>query len=143
MDEMITMLDEEYKKTLREVSEAKLDSEESRWALTKLNELHEQRINELNAMSEFKTKERKLRINELNAMNESKTKERELRIKEMQLNDGKKDRLIKVVFDALGLAVPLGFSSYWMAKGLKFEESGSFTSRTGQWIRNNLNLFKK
>lgn len=125
MDEVRTMLDEEYKKTLREVSEAKLDSEESRWALTKLNELHEQRINELNAMSE------------------SKTKERELRIKEMQLNDGKKDRLIKVVFDALGLAVPLGFSSYWMAKGLKFEESGSFTSRTGQWIRNNLNLFKK
>lgn len=125
MDEVKTLLDEEYKKTLQDVSETMTDSEESRWALTKLNELHEQRIKEMQIQSDFKVKEK------------------ELRIKEAQLKESKKDRVVRSIHDAAALLIPIGFSSYWMAKGLKFEESGSFTSRTGQWISNNLRLFKK
>lgn len=125
MDEVKNLLDEEYKKTLQDVSETMTDSEESRWALTKLNELHEQRVKEMQIQSDLKVKEK------------------ELRIKEEQLKESKKDRLTRGIYDVAALLVPIGFSSYWMAKGLKFEESGSFTSRTGQWISNNLRLFKK
>ena len=36
-----------------------------------------------------------------------------------------------------GLAVPIIFNCYWMANGFKFEETGSFSSKTFNWLINN------
>lgn len=125
MDEMREMLDRVYMDTLMEVTEARTGSEEAKWQLQKLTELHNQR------MSEKKFED------------ESNAHHEELRMKEEQLKDSKKDRIIKVVLDGAGIIVPVAVSSYWMAKGLTFEEKGTFTSRTGQWLSSHLRLFKK
>ena len=74
---------------------------------------------------------------------ELKLKKREASMKEEQMKESKKDRIIKIVLDGAAILVPVTVSSYWMAKGLKFEQNGTFTSRTGQWLSSHLRLFKK
>lgn len=57
-----------------------------------------------------------------------KCKNEELEIKNAQLRDSKIDRYINIALRSIELAVPFIFGSVWMAKGLKFEETGSLTS---------------
>lgn len=127
-----TMLDEEYERTLAEVSRAEIGSEEAKWQLQKLSELHKQRMNEQKAAEDA-----------YHQMEELTVKKTELQLKEEQAKDGKKDRIIKFVMDSAAILIPVGVSSYWMAKGLTFEKTGTFTSRTQQWLSNHLRLFKK
>ncbi len=126
------MLDEEYERTLEAVSQAQIGSEEAKWQLQKLGELHKQRMNEA-----------KLRGDGILQDEELKLKKREASMKEEQTKESKKDRIIKIVLDGAAILVPVTVSSYWMAKGLKFEQTGTFTSRTGQWLSSHLRLFKK
>lgn len=125
MDEMREMLDRAYADTLQAVADARNGSEEAKWQLQKLSELHKQRLSVKQYEDDFYMRDR------------------ELRIKEEQTNDTKKDRIIKIVLDGAGIIVPVAVSSYWMAKGLTFEEKGTFTSRTGQWLSSHLRLFRK
>ena len=100
-------------------------SEEAKWELQKLTELHKQRMNE-------EQTER-----------DSYVQFEELELKKKQAKDGKFDRITKVALDGAAIVVPCVVSSYWMGKGLKFEETGSFTSRVGNWVSGHLRLFKK
>lgn len=127
-----TMLDEEYEKTLKAVSEAEVGSEEAKWQLQKLGELHKQRMNEQKTSDEVYLQ-----------MEELSLKKAETQMKKQQMKDGKKDRIIKIVLDGAAILIPVTVSSYWMAKGLTFEQKGTFTSRTGQWLSSHLRLFKK
>ena len=126
------MLDEEYQKTLQEVADAKSGSEEAQWQLKKLTELHKQRMDDRKQSDEAY-----IHLEELTLKRE------ESKLKIEQAQESKKDRIIRVVMDGLAILVPVTVSSYWMAKGLKFEENGTFTSRTGQWLSNHLRLFRK
>lgn len=119
------MLDEEYEKTLDAVSKAQTGSEEAKWQLQKLGELHKQRMNE--------TKQ----------FDDAVHQEEEIRLKKEQMIESKKDRVIKTGLEIAAIVVPTAVSSYWMARGMRFEQTGTFTSRTGQWLSNHLRLFKK
>lgn len=133
MNAIITqMLDEEYEKTLEAVSKAQTSSEEAKWQLQKLGELHKQRMNEAKLLEDGVHQDEELAL-----------KKREASMKEEQMKESKKDRIIKIVLDGAAILVPVTVSSYWMAKGLKFEQNGTFTSRTGQWLSSHLRLFKK
>jgi hypothetical protein len=50
-----------------------------------------------------------------------------------------KDRRIKLALETAGIVLPLIFYGIWMRKGLKFEETGTFTSTT---FRGLINRFK-
>ena len=126
------MLDDEYKETLQELSKAKPGSDEAKWQLQKLSELHKQRMNEEKTFNDVYVQS-----------NEVSLKMKESEMKREQMEDGKKDRWHRNVLDWAAILVPAGCSCYWMAKGLKFEETGTFTSRVGQWLSNHLRLFKK
>lgn len=119
------MLDDEYTETLQAISEARTGGEAAKWELQKLTELHKQRMNE-------EQTER-----------DSYVQFEELELKKKQAKDGKFDRITKVALDGAAIVVPCVVSSYWMGKGLKFEETGSFTSRVGNWVSGHLRLFKK
>lgn len=123
--EIADMLDEQYQETLDDVARARAGTEEAEWNLKKLAELHKQR------MAEQKT------------LNETYIQGSELALKEEAAKESKKDRIIKTVLDAAAILVPTGLSCYWMAKSLKFEETGTFTSRAGQFVSNHFKLFKK
>ena len=51
----------------------------------------------------------------------------------------KKESYIKYGLEAAGIALPLSFYAYWMRKGFKFEETGTFTSNT---FKNLIQKFK-
>lgn len=119
------MLDEEYRNTLRAVSEAQTGSEEAKWQMQKLTELHKQRIDE-----EQTDRDTSFRYEELE-------------LKKKQIEEGKFDRVVRLVVDGAAIIVPCVVSSYWMGKGLKFEETGSFTSRVGNWVSGHFRIFRK
>lgn len=67
----------------------------------------------------------------------------EQRLDVIRLREEKRDHIIKNVLEIVGIALPITISSYWMAKGMRFEETGTFVSRTGQWVSQHLRLFRK
>lgn len=98
-------------------------------------------------MAQF-TAEASMREKELNQREqqfavEKKLHEQELELKQAEISGTKADRWIHTILDIFGIAVPVCVSSYWMAKGMKFEETGTYTSRTGQWLSQHLRLFGK
>lgn len=54
----------------------------------------------------------------------------ELNEKKEDRNDKKEDRIVKIGIASAELVLPLMFYAVWMRRGLKFEESGTFTSQT-------------
>lgn len=116
--EITTRLDEEYKKTLEAVSLAVAGSDEAKWQMQKLNELHKQRMDEAKMLNEIISQED-------------------------EITESKKDRIVKIVMDGAAILIPTVASCYWMAQGLTFEKTGTFTSRTGQWLSTHFRLFRK
>jgi hypothetical protein len=76
----------------------------------------------------------RLKIEEEKSRGETVAREQEARAKQEQLNDGKLDRWIGLGLGAAGILLPFLGNWYWMGKALRFEETGSFTSRAGQWV---------
>lgn len=126
------MLKEEYERTLEEVSAAKTGSDEAKWALQKLTELHKQ-------MAEDRMNDNKCCIE----TQKIALDEREAALKEQQAKEGKLWNVIKIVIDGVAIVLPVWASWVWMSRGLQFEKTGTFTSRTGNWMSNHLRLFKK
>lgn len=118
-------LDREYMDTLKAIADVQAGTEEAKWQLQKLAELHKQRMNEEQTGRE------------------NYASYEEMELKREQLKDGKFDRIVKVVVDGVAIVLPCVVSSYWMGKGLKFEETGSFTSRVGNWVSGHWRLFNK
>lgn len=169
-----TLLDEEYERTLKDLSEAQNGSEEAKWLLQKLTELHKERMNEQKADSDAISKEKELALKtdeigikkdeigmrkaELHMrekqadsedyykMKELALKTNEINMKEKQTEEDRKDKDLKTLFDIANLVLNVAaivIPCVWMGKGLKFEETGTYTSRTQQWVSNNLKLFKR
>ena len=81
----------------------------------------------------------KMRVEERKLNNELESNAREERDKLVENASRAKDRYIRLGLDVAGLILPLMFYGIWMAKGLKFEETGTFTSTT---FRTLFNKFK-
>ena len=58
---------------------------------------------------------------------------------ETDSKDQKTFRIIGYVLEGAGIVLPLAFYGKWMRKGLKFEETGTFTSTT---FKNLVRFFK-
>lgn len=127
-----TRLDEEYTKTLDAVALAREGTEEAKWQLQKLNELHKQRMAEQKVSDESYLQ-----------MEELSLKKEELELKKKQAKEAKTDRYIKYGLEGAAILLPIGASWYWMSKGLTFEQTGSFTSKVQQWVSGHTRLFKK
>lgn len=72
----------------------------------------------------------KVKIEEDKNLREFELKKMEIDLKKEEIEELKKDRWIKVVVDGVAIFVPLIFYGIWMKVGLRFEETGSFTSTT-------------
>jgi hypothetical protein len=78
---------------------------------------------EMSAAVDDLTKLYKLRIEENSKIADSN-------IEATAKNDQRKDRYISLGIEAAGVVLPLIFYAFWMKRGFKFEETGSFTSTT-------------
>lgn len=64
-----------------------------------------------------------------------------LAIKEQRSNA--RHRLIQVGVGIAAVVIPAAVNSYWMARGMEFESSGTYTSKTLKWVRDGLSLIRK
>lgn len=126
------MLDEEYERTLEAVSRAATGTEEAKWGLQKLTELHKQMMDE-------ELTEHKCAVEYGKLENERK----EIDMKAQQAKEGKVWTIAKLVIDGAAIVLPVWASWVWMGRGLQFEKTGTFTTRTGNWLGGNLRVFKK
>lgn len=62
-------------------------------------------------------------------------------MKKAQLSETKKDRWWKVGLGVAGLVLPLAIQTMWYKMGMKFEETGSFSSACSRSIFGNLFKF--
>lgn len=121
MNEIQNLLDEEIVRRLKGLNSMESGSKEIGVAIEDVEHLFKMRV-----------EERKLN-------NELESNAREERDKLVENASRAKDRYIRLGLDVAGLILPLMFYGIWMAKGLKFEETGTFTSTT---FRTLFNKFK-
>lgn len=121
MNEIQNLLDEEIVRRLKGLTSMESGSKEIGVAIEDVEHLFKMRV-----------EERKLN-------NELESNAREERDKLVENASRAKDRYIRLGLDVAGLILPLMFYGIWMAKGLKFEETGTFTSTT---FRTLFNRFK-
>lgn len=72
------------------------------------------------------------------ALDKEAIRESEQILKEKQFEDEKKDRLIKNILNAAGIALPLLVTIWGTKVSLKFEEEGTFTTIMGRGFINKL-----
>lgn len=121
MNEIQNLLDEEIVRRLKGLTSMESGSKEIGVAIEDVEHLFKMRV-----------EERKLN-------NELESNAREERDKLVENASRAKDCYIRLGLDVAGLILPLMFYGIWMAKGLKFEETGTFTSTT---FRTLFNRFK-
>lgn len=117
MDNLTIKLREEIESELEDLSHLQTGSDEKSKAIEDLAALY------------------KLTIDE----SKSERDQKDLELKETQSSFEAKSRYLRLGADIAGIVLPLIFYAFWMCKGLKFEETGSFTSTT---FRGLFNKFK-
>ena len=121
--EIKEMLNDEIKTTFDKLKSLSEGTKERESAIKDLDTLYQLSLDEekLDLEAEIKNADRG---------EASKNALDETRLKEAQFKDQKKDRYFRVGMEAAGIILPLVFYGIWYHDGLKFEETGTFTSAT-------------
>lgn len=119
-NEIKTMLDEEIKSEIQNLSNLEVGSKELEIATASVANLYRLKLEEVKAEREHAN----------NA---------EMELKQAQFKEQTRHQYIRLGLDAASLVVPMIFYGIWMHKGFKFEETGTFTSTT---FRGLFNRFK-
>lgn len=120
--EIDELLVEEIRNEIEGLSDFESGSEEKLKAIKGIAELYKLKIDEYRASVE--------------AIDKEERRKSEDSLKSVELDDNKKDRLIRVCLAGAELVLPLIFYTVWMRRGLKFEETGTFTSTTFRGLFN-------
>lgn len=123
-------LDKELKRELDSLEGLELGSDQMQKAAATIEMMHKLRMNEVNSEKDFEVKKAEL-----------EAKEKELALETKKAKDTKMVALIGTGVTLGTFAVKLVNDNLWMAKGFKFEETGTFCSKVfaGIWA----NFFKK
>ena len=138
MDERIyELLNDEIEARFTELSELDSESEAYSDVLSNIKDLYKLRIEDrkLNIESLRNATEANLKDRQLDNENKRNSLEIELKDRQLaqnadQLEKQSKDNYLKMGIEVAGMVLPLIFYASWMKKGLKFEETGAFTSTT-------------
>lgn len=122
-------LDEVIESEILNLSSLETGSEEKGSAVDDLTKLYKLRIEETKNEMEFRDKHQ-ARINESDMAEAGR---------EAQLAEQVKDRYFRAGIAAAEIVVPIAFYAMWMKRGFKFEETGTYTSKT---FTNLINRFK-
>lgn len=131
-DEIKKELEKEILKEIQDLSALESGSKEKDSAIENLATLYKLNIEEVKIEHEAMEKA-------FDRGSADETSVRDLELKQRTLDESIKDRYFKLGLDVAGLIVPIIFYGIWMGRGLKFEETGTFTSTT---FRGLFNRFK-
>ena len=143
------MIDEQLEEMLLERLKEGLDNlnnlkpEEKAKVIRDLAVIHGLRVEELKTRWDYELKyenmEREFEVKYENMKREDEHKKREEELKKEQSRWDKINQYITHGIATAGIVFPLIFYGIWMKKGLKFEETGTYTSGT---FRNLINRFR-
>lgn len=150
MAEIKSLLDEVIEAEIAYVGSLSPGDEKKSKAIQQLADLHKLRIDEIKAKTDADEKRLRramdskqhraeLTLKERQADDDEVARTNEEQFKQHQLNDQVIDRYVKIGVATAELVLPLVFYGIWMKRGLKFEETGTFTSQT---FKNLFNRFK-
>lgn len=131
MAEIKKLLDDAIETEINNLNSAS-DKDEKSEVIKNLVALHKLRIEEIKTETEIEEK------SERRAMDKAAHDE-DATLKAFQLDENTLDRYAKIGIAAAELVLPLMFYGVWMSRGLRFEETGTFTSQT---FKNLFNRFK-
>lgn len=121
-EEIKTMLEEEIRVEIENLSSLSAGSDEHTKAVDNLAKLYRLKLDEDKTSMEYLEKE------------ESKN---------TQIEENVKDRYVRIGIAAAELVLPLVFYGVWMRRGFKFEENGTYTSTTFRGLFNRFKPTKK
>ncbi len=137
MNENITeLLDEEICQELHLMSGLQFGSEEKEAAIDDLVALYKLRIEEEKIAASNEEMKLKAEMDEKRLVQENEAQIVTDEINRKRFADEKLSWKIRIGIDAASLILPLIFYAYWMRVGLKFEETGTFTSTTFRGLFN-------
>ena len=150
MAEIRSLLDEVIVGELTHLGSLPPDDEKKSEAIKNLTALHTLSIDEIKAKTvadekrlrramDSKQHRAELTLKERQADGDEAARANEEQFKQHQLNDQVIDRYVRIGVATAELVLPLVFYGVWMSRGLKFEETGTFTSQT---FKNLFNRFK-
>ena len=150
MAEIKSLLDEVIEAEIAYVGSLSPEDEKKSKAIQHLADLHKLRIDEIKAKTDADEKRLRramdskqhraeLTLKERQADGDEAARANEEKLKQHQFNDQVIDRYVRIGVATAELVLPLVFYGVWMKRGLKFEETGTFTSQT---FKNLFNRFK-
>lgn len=116
--ELKEKLNKELERELGELEGLELGSDQMQKAAATIEMMHKLRMNEVNSEKDFEVKKAEL-----------EAKEKELALETKKAKDTKMVALIGTGVTLGTFAVKLVNDNLWMAKGFKFEETGTFCSK--------------
>jgi len=122
MDETRSLLEEEIKAEIRDLSTLQPGSKEKTEAIEDLARLYKLKIEETKNVLDYDEKIRGYKCDD--------------KLKKSQLTEQVKDRYFKLGVEAASIVLPLIFYAAWMKRGFKFEEKGTYTSTTFKGLFN-------
>lgn len=130
------LLDEEIVTEIQNLSEMEDGTDEKSQAIDNLTKLHKLRIEEIKCRLDAEEKNNRRIMEQEEINNDDK-------IKLEQINEQIKDRYFRLGISVGELLIPLIFYGIWMKKGFKFEETGTYTSKTFTGLINRFRPTKK
>ena len=148
------LLNEEIAAEIQAISSLNSGSEEKSKAIEDLAKLYRLRIEETKSELDAEDKRSRRTLESEANVRENEIKKSQLdeqikadvqdeQYKRSQLDEQVKDRYFKLGIAAAELLIPLMFYGIWMRKGLKFEETGTYTSTTFRGLFNRFRPTKK
>ena len=120
------LLDDVIKSELEKVKDSTMSPEEKRTMveyLVKLNSIQTER-------KEVKRKENELELKHLELEDKIEVQTDDKAYKEVLMKREMLQTFVKGGIEVLGVVAPIMFYSAWMKRGLRFEETGTYTSQT-------------
>ena len=128
-EEIKNLLDEEIKAEISGLSTLLPGSKEKSTAIENLETLYRLKIDETKTEIDLDEKRNRRGMDDESA-------ERDIKLKQVQLEEQVKDRYFRIGIEAAGIILPLVFYAVWMRRGLRFEETGTYTSTTFKGLFN-------
>ncbi|GHV47368.1 hypothetical protein FACS189499_04750 [Clostridia bacterium] len=129
-EEIRDLLGEEIKAEINDLSNLDAGSKEKSIAIDDLAKLYKLRIEETKLDWDFGEKHDRRIMEDEHHKSDVTNRENEELLKKKQLAEQVKERYFRVGVEAAGIILPLIFYAFWMKRGFKFEETGTFTSTT-------------
>lgn len=124
------LLEEKIETALNALDQFEAGSNEYGAAVENLRKLYQLNTDEEKAVMEDAEKRSRREMEAEQFKRDADIREREARFKEGQTERQRLVDCVKLGAEIAGIVLPLMFYASWLRKGLKFEESGKFTSDT-------------